>query len=169
MFPIRSILSLSGMFLLLRPIRPPPILAYLNPSIHGPHFYLSLHLNSSHGFALVGGGGWGMHGGMSLRTSFLGPYDIPICSESGGGISGQPFHTFVYIPWPVVLPPRIYPLVYDTSSSCVSISLATTGLSKVVPYVRIVSMKVVPLHWQAYPSPSVLPAPPLAPYIPQLC
>ena len=67
-----------------------------------------------------------------------------------------------------VLPPRIYPSVYDTSSSCVSISLTITGLSKVVPYVRIVSMKVVPLHWQAYPSPSVLPAPPLAPYIPPL-
>ena len=99
MFPIRSILSLSGMFLLPRPIRPPPILAYLNPSIHGPHFYLSLHLNSSHGVALVGGGGWGIHGGMSLRTSFLGPYDMPISSEAGGGISGQPFHTFFYIPW----------------------------------------------------------------------
>ena len=67
-----------------------------------------------------------------------------------------------------VLPPRIYPSVYDTSSSCVSISLTITGLSKVVPYVRIVSMKVVPLDWQADPSRSVLPAPPLVPYIPPL-
>ena len=96
MFPIRSILSLSGMFLLPRPIRPPPILAYLNPSIHGPHFYLSLRLNSSHGVALVGGGGWGMHDVVECRRCGL--WRRWACTVLTGPPVQGPSHT-LFVPY----------------------------------------------------------------------